>query len=232
MKSKLEERSKGQLRCAAKSVVLAGAVVFFAGCVPPPNGPESHSTVDFFSKEFVKTRLVDPPVIPGLQLFVEVLASGVPVVREQNKIVSSRNDVSLPLLGNVDCTGMGLQQVIDKLTKDYSELYHNPSVTVTFMFSDGAGGLVSPWGTVNVYGCVMREGTVNIPSTNELTLTRAIQLVGGMTAFANRRRIRVTREMDGETQSKDFNFEDISLGKIPDPPLLKGDRVRVFEATF
>ena len=70
---------------------------------------------------------------------------------------------------------------------------------------------------------------------------RAIQEAGGLTPLANRKRVQVTRIVGPEDlpqltetvkQTKEFSYDAISSGRIPDPPLVKDDVVRVFETTF
>ncbi len=216
---------------------LVAACIQIGGCVGIPPPPVDPNEIDLFDPDVVKLLMKEPVIIPGSVLYVEVIAGGTLVLRDPQKIVSLRNEISLPLLGMVDCTGLTLQQLIDALKAQYAMYYNDPTVTATFAVTDNVS--ISPWGTVGVYGCVVREGRVNIPSTSQLSLTRAIQEVHGMTPMANRKKIRVTRTASGLpqiqgvlTQSKDFNYDDISSGKIPDPPLIKDDAVRVWETVF
>ena len=224
-------------RSALPVLAVAGMASLMGGCLtscivvkgPPPE-------VDLFDPEIVKMMIKEPVIIPGMVLYMEITAGGSQVVPGGQKIVSLRGDIVVPLVPDpVDCTDLTLRQLTDKLTEAYEVLYKNPSVTVMF----ASGSDMSPWGTVGIYGCVGREGRVPLPSTSQLSLTQAIQLSGGPTPLANRKRIQVTRiatpkdlpqlTLEKVSQTKEFSYADISSGIIPDPQLLKDDVVRVPE---
>ena len=216
------------------SLIVCAALMFTTGCVKPPRPRHG---VDLFDPEVAAQLVKEPLIIPGRMLFLEVTAEGLQVVPGVQKIVSLRNDISVPLVGEVNCAGLTLPQLSEKLTEAYSTLYHNPSVTLAFAPNPDD----SPWGTVGVYGCVVREGHVNLPPTGRMTLTRAIQGANGLTPVANRKRLQVTRVASPsdfpqlETtlrQTQEFSYDDISSGRIPDPPLVRDDVVRVLEIKF
>ena len=220
---------------AALALTLGVALAQTAGCIWSPRPPKPE--IDLFDPAIMAHLIKEPLIIAGLVLYLEVTAGGQHVVPPGNKIVSLRNDITVPIVGEVDCTGLTLRQLSEKLTEAFAVYYNNPSVTVTFVQNEAT----SPWGTVGVYGCVGREGRVNIPATSQLSLTHAIQQAGGLTPLANRKRVQVTRTATPKdlpqlditvTQSREFSYDDISNGRIQDPPLIKDDVVRVWETFF
>jgi protein involved in polysaccharide export with SLBB domain len=68
------------------------------------------------------------------------------------------------------------------------------------------------------------------PYHAELTLTQAILASGGMKTSASSR-VRVSRQRaDGRLVNEDYDLRKIQSGKIPDPPLQKGDRIEVISS--
>jgi protein involved in polysaccharide export with SLBB domain len=112
---------------------------------------------------------------------------------------------------------VGLQQ---KITAAYKEFFLDPHVTATFIYQSG-GGMISPWGTVTVLGEVNRPGPVDVPSTMDLRVTRALQLAGGATGIADKRNIRVTRcDKDGKQTKTTVNLIEIGEEGRPDKDML------------
>ena len=146
---------------------------------------------------------------PGVALIVQVgTPSSPPVV--VNVEVDQNGDVTMPLLLQepVACDGLSLEAFKQKLVKAYSAYYRQPQITVTFAPFDGRG--VSPWGTVTVMGEVLSPGPVNIPSTMELTVTKALQMAGGVKPYADTSAIRVSRcDKDGRITRTNVDLKEI-----------------------
>ena len=95
--------------------------------------------------------------------------------------------------------------------------------------------MLSPWGTVRVMGKVGREGPVNIPSTCDLTVTRALQLAGGITTLGNQNKVRITRTLKGGKKcSTEVDVEEIGKrGKVENDHILQaGDVIWVPEIVW
>jgi polysaccharide export outer membrane protein len=75
-----------------------------------------------------------------------------------------------------------------------------------------------------VQGEVRSSGRV--PIEKELTLLRAISLVGGFTEWANKKHVQVLGR-DPSAPARTYNVKDIESRKIPDPKLRAGDQVIV-----
>lgn len=146
--------------------------------------------------------------------------------------VSDKNEITLPLVGKVDCDGLTINGLKGRLTTRYSEFFRNPEVSTSFVIKDA---FTSPWGRVHVSGRVHREGWISIPATRCLTVSDAVQAAGGCTAYANKSRVIVNRpQEDGSVKSFKINLEEIGKkGKTENDMLLKsGDTVFVPESSI
>lgn len=175
-----------------------------------------------------------PKVAPGIALNVVVSSSSMQPV-QMKVLVDQNGDLTLPhlLQQPVHCDGLKLDELKQKLVEEYSVYYRQPQVSVTFGEYDGRG--VSPWGTVKVMGEVMVPGPVNMPSTMDLTVTKAIQLAGNLKPFADKSGIVVTRcDAEGRLTRTTVDLIDIGKGGRADLDmrLRAGDVVYVPETWY
>ncbi len=176
----------------------------------------------------------EPTIVPGLTLRVAVTASGAPAVNEELKEVNANGEILMPLIGAVKCEGMTVVDLQEKIKTAYKDYFIDPQVTVGFVYMENSG-MKSPWGTVLLMGEVARPGPVNMPSTRDLTVTRAVMLAGGATPIADKRGVRVTRrEKDGSLKKFVVDIEKIGKeGRSDlDLPLKPGDVVWVPESWY
>lgn len=153
----------------------------------------------------------DPKIHPGLVLKLMVTASGAPAVPEMIQEVDSAGNILMPYIGSVACDGLTLVALQEKLREAYKNYFLDPQVTIAFAYAENSG-MKSPWGSVLVTGCVTRPGPVNMPSTRDLNVTRALMLAGNVTPLADKTRVRVTRrEKDGKL--KRFMVDIDLIGK-------------------
>jgi protein involved in polysaccharide export with SLBB domain len=176
----------------------------------------------------------DPRIRPGHVLDIRVVVSGVTEVDESAKRVSSTGHLSLVLVGKVDVNGLTLPQLADRLEKLYGRYMREPMVDVSFVV-DQSPGAVSPWGYVTVLGSVKHPGRINIPPTQDLTLSMAVQLAGGLGESARDTAIKVTRR-NGADPAATLNVNlrsAASEGAVEnDLPLQAGDVIYVPEKVF
>lgn len=170
---------------------------------------------------------------PGANIRVAVAALGVLVISEEIKEVSSQYEITMPYLGAVNCRGLKLRGLEEKLAKAYETIYREPSVTVYYMAKELSDGS-SPFGVVHIVGCVGNPGPVNIPATRDLSLLRALQLAGNPTRVANTTKVILTRVEDGKEK-----LYKIDLTKIGQPgyshynmQLRAGDYINVPESIY
>lgn len=172
----------------------------------------------------------EPKIHAGITLKIIVITAG--KSEEHVVTVSQSGEVTLPLIKAVKCDGMTLLELQENLKKVHAQYIQTPQVTVQFLYGDN---MLSPWGTVRVMGKVGREGPVNIPPTCDLTVTRALQLAGGITTLGNQRTVKITRTMkDGKQRSTEVDVEEIGKrGKLENDYVLQaGDVIWVPEIVW
>lgn len=175
-----------------------------------------------------------PQLTPGLVVAVSVLVSGNKEIDETAKRISNTGSLSLPLIGNVQASGMSLDELTDRLTGLYSQFFVSPQVVIEFV-KDENSDMVSPWGYVTVLGRVKNPGRVSIPPTQDLTISGAIQKAGGLDTSARDSAIRLTRQNpDGKSTQLEVDLRSVgSRGRVHDDLILKpGDVIFVPEMIF
>lgn len=201
------------LTCGLLAVGLGGCVILdYLNVGDPKDG-----NVD---PNVLATYFDGPKVRPGVALGISVTAVGAEQSSHKQYFVDADGYISMELVGQIKCDGMSLVGLQKKIESAYKKYYLNPSVTVTFIYQAGQN-MVSPWGTVTILGEVARQGPVDVPSTMDLRLTRALQLAGGVTAIADRRRVQVTRcDKDGKQTKTKVDLVEIGEEGRPDKDML------------
>lgn len=215
----------------SRIVLLALIVTLFSGCETILEVLEGRETQ---TADVIPTWWDGPRVRPGVALIVQVGTSTAQPTTVET-LVDQNGEITMPLLlqAPVACDGLTLEALKQKLIKEYSAYYRQPQVTVTFAPYDGKG--VSPWGTVTVLGEVASPGPVNIPSTMELTVTKVLQMAGGVKPFADRSAIQVSRcDKDGRITRTVVDLKEIGKdGRVDkDMSLRAGDVVWVPETWY
>ncbi len=83
--------------------------------------------------------------------------------------------------------------------------------------------IVPKAGIVYVLGDVARPGGYVMQNDSKLTVLQAIALAAGASKTASERRVRLVRNVDGQTQSLDLPLRDMERGRQPDVPLQAND---------
>ena len=175
-----------------------------------------------------------PLLRPGLMVRISVLVSGRREIDADIRRVSDNHMLDLPLVGAIPVEGMTLQSLNELLEKRYREYFINPQVVADFVVEERADAM-SPWGSVVVLGRVRTPGRVNIPPTQDLTLSAAIQGVGGFDTSARTSAIRLTRRKpDGKNERITIDFTAVgAYGELENDLILKpGDVIFVPERIF
>jgi len=217
-------------RLSLRISLLTVVLVCLSGCKEMGLFKES----DPIDSSVVATWWDGPRIKPGVALIIQIgTAATAPQVFEVQ--VDQKGEITIPLLLQqpIECDGLTLEAMKQKLVKAYSSFYRQPQVTVTFGPVGPAG--VSPWGTVTVLGEVANPGPVNMPSTMDLTVTKVLQAAGGLKPFADRTRIRVTRsDKDGRQTRMSVDLDEIGEeGRVDKDIVLRaGDVVFVKETWY
>ena len=182
----------------------------------------------------VMGRDKSPMLRPGLLVRVTVLVSGKREIDAEVKRVSDNNLLDLPLIGPVAVQGMTLSELSSTLQTRYQDYFIDPQVLAEFVFEERPDA-ISPWGSVVVLGRVKTPGRVNIPPTQDLTVSGAIQQAGGLDTSAKSSAIRLTRRKpDGSTERITVDFSAVGQrGTVENDLILKpGDLIFVPERVF
>jgi polysaccharide export outer membrane protein len=145
-----------------------------------------------------------------LDIFVwkeESLTKTVPVRIDGN--------ISLPLVDDVQASGLTPLQLKEELTEKLRGFVDNPTVTVTVKEANSYRVFIS--------GEVKQPGIVHIRS--EVTLVNLIIMVGGFTEWANKRKILIITKENGKEKRITANYNKIIDGDIPDIVIKPGDTV-------
>jgi protein involved in polysaccharide export with SLBB domain len=206
---------------------MLGGLLASAGCQStghvPRDGDETRSPDASNAVSGAELR-------PGLTMNVQVLVTGQKEVDEKNRRISESGLITLPYVGDVHVAGVTVAEAQAVLRAAYGRFFVDPQVIVECLMESGDTA-VSPWGHVTVLGRVKKPGHVNMPPTRELTVSRAIQLAGGLDTSARSNAIRVTRTRGDGTEHFEVNLDRIGArGKSNDDiQLVPGDAVYVPE---
>lgn len=211
-------------------LVCLSALCWACGCETVQNyldqleGGEGHSA-NAVTNSLAATYFDGPRVRPGIMLAISVTALGTSGRDVKQYVVDPEGKISMELVGQIDCNGLTLVDLQRKIETAYKEFYRDPSCSATFIYKPGES--VSPWGTVTVLGEVMRPGPVDVPSTQDLRVTRALLLAGGATSIADKRRVQVARcDKDGKQTKTIVDLVEIGeKGRADKDMLLKAGDV-------
>jgi polysaccharide biosynthesis/export protein len=165
---------------------------------PPKAGPatasQGNSQVDNKSYVIGENDLLD------IDVWKEKEISRAIPVRPDGKI-------SLPLIGEIQASGMTPLQLQDDIARRLKGFIANPEVTV--IVTDPRSH------HFNIVGTVAKPG--EYPLSQSMTVLDAISVAGGFRDFAKETKIYVLRTMPGGTQEKlPFNYKDAIKGKKPE----------------
>lgn len=143
----------------------------------------------------------DPTFIIGQDDVLDISVWKEPDVSRQ---VPVRPDgkISLPLLNDVQASGLTPMQLQAQLTEKLKKFFTEPQVTV----------IVTAINSRRVYmmGEISRPGA--IPLTPNMTVLQAISSAGGLTQFANSSKIQILRTENGKQVPYFFNYKEVIRG--------------------
>lgn len=140
--------------------------------------------------------VIGPEDVLVLNVWKEPEVSGVVNVRPDGKI-------SMPLLNDVQAAGLTPMQLRDDVTKKLTQFISEPRVTVMVTATNSQ--------RVYVLGEVGRPGT--LPLSPNMTVLQAISASGGLTPFANQKKIYVLRNENGKQTKHLFNYKEVLKGE-------------------
>ncbi|HWH58242.1 MAG TPA: polysaccharide biosynthesis/export family protein [Terriglobales bacterium] len=127
--------------------------------------------------------------------------------------------ISIPLLSDVQAAGLTPTQLASKITTELQKFVTNPQVTV----------IVTQINSQRIYilGEVGRAGAY--PLLPGMTVLQALSSAGGLSEFANGKKIYVMRQVNGKQDRYPFNYKEVLSGKKADEniQLKAGDTIVV-----
>jgi len=147
------------------------------------------------------------------------------VVEEQKDpvllTVTESGELDLPLVGRFPAKGKTCKQIAYELKPllEQEYFYHATVIIGVETFS------THPKGTVYLEGEVLKQGAVEIPSDETLTVSKAILLDGGLADFADKRKVKLIRKKaDGTTETIIVDLVEIlDKGHTEKDPVLQPD---------
>jgi polysaccharide biosynthesis/export protein len=110
--------------------------------------------------------------------------------------------ISMPLLGDVQASGLTPLQLADQIAKKLKKYVQDPNVSVVI------GAIHSK--IVYLLGEVAKKGPVEM--TPDMTLLEAISSAGGLTDFANTKKIYILRDESGTHQKIPVHYKEALKG--------------------
>ena len=118
--------------------------------------------------------------------------------------------ISLPLLNDVQASGLTAMQLSASLRESLAKYLTNPQVTVTVTEINSR--------RVYITGEVTRAGA--LPLLPNMTVLQALSSAGGFTQFAKLKNIYVLRNEDGKQVKHPFNYKEVVKGKLAEQNIL------------
>ncbi len=163
---------------------------------------------------FARADLPDYRISPGDKLRIEVYRD-----QQLSQSLQVRPDgkVTLPLVGDLQASGLTPIELRDRIAASLKEYVTNPVVTV--IVTETVAPTVFVMGEVNNPGSIAMQGP--------LSVMQALAMAGGFKDFANTKNIRIVRHAHGGTQTLPFNYKDALKGDGEMVMLAPGDTVIV-----
>lgn len=121
----------------------------------------------------------------------------------QNAIVRPDGNISLPLINEVQVSGMSPLQIQNLIAEKLKSFVNDPKVTVTVSEIHSKRAFIT--------GEVTRPGEYSL--NTQITVLQLIAQAGGFTPFAKTESIVVLRTMNGAQQRLKFRYKEVLQGK-------------------
>lgn len=190
-------------------LALAAFMMFGAAGLKAQNTSSPATEPAAAAQTLPATVEVDPSYKIGPQ---DVLRIDVWKEPEISRAVPVRPDgkITLPLLNDVQASGLTPQQLAAKISEGLKKFITSPQVTV------GVTEINSR--RIFVTGEVTRPGA--FPLLPNMTILQALSSSGGFTQFARLKNIYVLRMEDGKQVKHAFNYKDAISGKHPEQNIM------------
>jgi polysaccharide biosynthesis/export protein len=155
---------------------------------------------------------IGPEDVLGVLFWRDAEMSGDVTVRPDGMI-------TLPLIRDIMAAGLTPDQLSDRIQEAAREYITDATVTVAVRQMNSR--------KVFITGEVARPGAY--PLASSTTVMQLIAVAGGLTEFAEHKRISIMRVEDGKTRTFDFDYRDVARGRKREQNILlkPGDTVVV-----
>lgn len=184
---------------AATSLILSLAMSAFASQSRQAGTPPSQSAGSLKSTQAGQSTdyVIGPEDVLDIGVWKEPEFSRVVPVRPDGK-------VSLPLLNDIQAAGLTTTELAASVRDKLKKYVDQPQVTVIVTQTNSQ--------RVYVLGEVMRPGTVSLyPS---MTVLQALASAGGLTQFANQKKVYILRSENGKQVKYPFNYKKALQGGL------------------
>jgi polysaccharide export outer membrane protein len=126
-----------------------------------------------------------------------------PDVSVPSVVVRPDGKITVPLIKDIQVTGLTPRQVEVLVTDGLSKFIAEPNVTVVLAAINSK--------RIYVIGAVKKEGA--LAYNYGMTVMQALSEAGGLTEYARRRKIYILRSDNGREYRLDFNYEEVVRGE-------------------
>jgi polysaccharide export outer membrane protein len=190
-----------QKRLRLHRFLLLAAVLFVSACGLQPfgNPTAQQPTVPYLGPAADTSAEYEYGLQPGDVIQVSVWREP-----ELDRVVRVRPDggISFPLLGDIQAEGKSIDDLNYEIAEGLSAYIPNPEVTVSLQESEGNSIYII--GRVNNPGAFLARRPVDV--------MQALSLAGGLTPFANERKIRILRQEGNRQRSIPFDYSEVLKG--------------------
>lgn len=119
--------------------------------------------------------------------------------------ISDTGEMTVPYIGRVAATGRTCRELARVIKELLEEKYYHQATPIV-----AVDVLNRSRGKVYLVGSVRSTGSLDIPSNEEFTVTRAILRAGGFSEFANQQKVRVLRRKPADA-SGESTYEQLVI---------------------
>jgi polysaccharide biosynthesis/export protein len=152
--------------------------------------------------------------------------------------VDAAGQVSVPYLGKIQAAGRSASDLASEIKRSLERsLYKQATVLVAFSrtpsttssASSASSAPARSGGRIYLAGEVNKQGPLDLPADESLTVSRAILRAGGFSEFANRKKVKLIRKKNGGVNTTVINVAAVvdQARSDLDPIVKSGDIIEV-----
>jgi polysaccharide export outer membrane protein len=219
--------------CALRRISVGLIVaILIAGYYPICEAQDSKPATKSMSASFVTSMdiLNDTQKIgPGDELSFRVIEDEDP---PRALKVTDSGEMEVPYVGRVKAAGKSCKTLAYEIKQALEKEYYIQASVILGVDTIAPKGIVSR-GKVYITGAVRSQGFQEIPADEEFTVSKAVLRAGGLTEWANKRKVKLTRKdrRSGGSQTVEVDLADVlERGRIEkDVVVQPEDRIHVPE---